>query len=506
MPEGIPAELLSQLSDFVAAEMGLYFSQGRWRDLDQGIAAAAREFGFRDVDSCIRWLVSSPLRRDQIEILAGHLTVGETYFFRDRRAFGNLEVELLPALVRSRGETDRCLRIWSAGCATGEEAYSIAILLHRLIADLQNWSITILATDINPCSLRKAAQGVYGEWSFRDTPPWVREGYFRKTKEGRFEIAPQFKKMTTFSYLNLAEDVYPSLWSNTNAMDLILCRNVLMYFAPTRAQKVIHNLWRALAEGGWLIVSPSEASQVLFSQFVTVNFPGGLFYQKDSHRSESERVLVSHPIAEWTLSVPPPSPSHAELELGVGALPATSEPPPFPVVESQTVDVEHGQYQDALSHCERGRHAEAAETLLAALSQDPEDARAMALLARVLANQGHLAQAREWCEKAIAADRLNASGHYLRALILQEQGAIEEARASTKRALYLDPNFVLAHFVLGNLARREGNLRESARHFENALSLLRAYRQEDILPESEGITAGRLMEIIRSTTACEISA
>ena len=105
-------------------------------------------------------------------------------------------------------------------------------------------------------------------------------------------------------------------------------------------------------------------------------------------------------------------------------------------------------------------------------------------------------EALEWCEKAITTDRLNPGLYYLKATILQEQGAIEEAIVSLKQALYLDQDFVLAHFALGNLALQGGNLKASNRHFNNALSLLKTYEQKEILPESEGITAGRLREII----------
>ena len=115
--------------------------------------------------------------------------------------------------------------------------------------------------------------------------------------------------------------------------------------------------------------------------------------------------------------------------------------------------------------------------------------------ARSYANSGQLAQALEWCERAIAADRLHAGYHYLRATILQEQNSLEAA-AALKRALYLEPNFVLAHYALGNLARREGRTAEAVRHFENALSLLRARSPDEILPESDGLTTERLAQMI----------
>ncbi|MBI4190530.1 MAG: chemotaxis protein CheR, partial [Betaproteobacteria bacterium] len=117
----LPDPLLSQLSEFVAARVGLHFPSERWRDLERAIVSAAKDFDYQDPQSCIHSLLSSPLSRRQIEILASHLTVGETYFFREKASFESLEKYVLPELVRARRETGRCLRIWSAGCSTGEE-------------------------------------------------------------------------------------------------------------------------------------------------------------------------------------------------------------------------------------------------------------------------------------------------------------------------------------------------------------------------------------------------
>ena len=126
-----------------------------------------------------------------------------------------------------------------------------------------------------------------------------------------------------------------------------------------------------------------------------------------------------------------------------------------------------------------------------------------ALLARTCANLGELTEAREWAEKAIAADKLDARLHYLRAIILQEQGATEEAVASLKRALYLDPDFVLAYFTLGNLALRHRRFKEADKQFTNALILLKRYQNDEMLPLSDGLAAGRLKEMIQSTMAME---
>ena len=390
-----------------------------------------------------------------------------------------------------------------------------------MIPDWQDWQITILATDINPHFLRKASAGVYGEWSFRDTPAWIRDRYFKRTSAGRFEILPQVRRMVTFAYLNLAEDAYPSLLNNTNAMDVVFCRNVLMYFTPERAQRVAQNLHRSLVEGGWLIVSPSEASHVLFSHFAAVNFPDAILYRKDSHS-----LRVAEDFTPWEMPVdamsgaPPGWFSHNTVsahrpadaggvtgEGGMLPLPIDFAVPsptkhgvPHASQEGRSPDVkEPAPYHEAFMLYEEGRYAEAEKRAAALLSGDPNDAKAMALLTRIYANQGKLDEALTWGERAVSADRLNPGSHYLQATIQQERGQADETAKSLKRALYLDPDFVLAHYALGNLALRLGKFEEVDRHFENALSLLSAYPRDDLLPESDGLTAGRLMEIIRAS-------
>ena len=458
----LPRSLLSELSEFVAARLGLYFPEERWGDLDRGVAAAAREFGFPDAESCARRLLSASLTRSHIEVLASQLTVGETYFFRERQSLEILEQHIVPELLRRRRDGERHLRIWSAGCCTGEEPYSVAMLLERLVPDRKAWNITVVATDINPHFLRKAARGVYGEWSFRDTPEPIRERYFRKRKDGRWELHARIRNRVAFSYLNLAEDVYPSLLNNTNAMDVILCRNVLMYFNADQAKTVCGNFFRSLVDGGWLIVSPTETSNTLFSSFSPVQFPGAVIYAKGS--GTAPRALFA------THEAPP-------LALERDAI-----RPAAPAIASEPTLVQ----------------APAPGESLAPGQSDGDRA---AAAARNFANRGSLAEAIDWCRKAIAADKLNPARHYLLASIRQEQGEAEAAVRSLTRALYLDSGFVLAHFAMGNIELSRGRYRDARRHFTNALATLRAHLHDEILPESDGMTAGRLTEIVTSVLA-----
>jgi chemotaxis protein methyltransferase CheR len=290
----IPRQQLAVLSDLVGRWTGLHFPQERYAELERGLVRASKDFGHGGTSSFVNFCLTTPeLTADQVQTLAWHLTIGETYFLRGGQTFGVLEREVLPEFLLARKDGERQLRLWSAGCAGGEEPYSLAITVSRLVPDLSNWNMTILATDINTRALQKANEGIYSNWSFRDTPDWLRPQFFAKTSSGDWAIRPEIKRRVTFSYLNLAADPYPSLATNTNAMDIIFCRNVLMYFSADTMRRVVGRLHDALREGGCLFVAPSEASHEFFPQFERVATQGEIYYRKDgagaSHAHHSAR-------------------------------------------------------------------------------------------------------------------------------------------------------------------------------------------------------------------------
>jgi chemotaxis protein methyltransferase CheR len=494
---------LSRLSEYVTGWLGLHFPKKRWHDLERAICHTAQELEFENTDACIERLVSGQFAKEQEEILAGHLTIGETYFFREQKSFDVLENRILPDLIASRRGREQRLRIWSAGCSTGEEPYSLAILLSRLIPDLREWQITILATDINSRSLGKAVQGVYGDWSFRGVPQWVRQKYFTKTPDGKYELPHAIRRMVTFSVLNLAEDTYPSLSTNTNAMDIIFCRNVLMYFESKQQQQVIRSFQRSLLEGGWLVVSPCETSPTFSACFETVMFPGAAFYKRNEQGGKPH--VIAPPV--------PAGVTDARFLSPLVPVPAPKPPPPTPLPPPDTVKpaaprAQPPVYEEALALYRQGSYKEAADMLSgllarseAGIATQPAFGKAVALMAQAQANRGEIALALEWVEKAIAVDKLNAELYYLRANIFQEQGEIPKVMASLKQAIYLDQGFVMAHFALGTLTLQNGKHREAGKHLGNALSLLGACPADDPVPGAEGMTTGRLAEIITTTRA-----
>jgi chemotaxis protein methyltransferase CheR len=487
--QSIPNALLLRLSEYLTAKIGLHFSNRNRNELHQKMTAAMKDFDFEDVGEFIEWLLSSSPTQKQIEILASHLTVGETYFFRERRAFEILEQSILPGLVDARRKTGRRLRFWSAGCSTGEEPYSLAILLDQLIPDLKDWNITILATDINTAALRKADEGIYSDWSFRDAPPFFKDKYFERVNGNHYLLLSDIRKMVTFSYLNLSEDVYPALQNNTNAMDFIFCRNVLMYFSPEHVQRAAERFYRSLVDNGWLIVSPVETSQIHYASFATVRIQDSTFYKKDTRKTKPESVSAKYGEKEI---VPYPLPLE-KVKRRKSEKPSHTAPHDVPGKPKQSVLT---PLEEAAILYQKGFYREAEERLSALISNGSSSQEMLVLFTKILANQGKLEDAFHWCEKAVSAEKFNPHLHYLLAIILEEQKRGEEAKASLKKALYLDPDFVLAHFALANLSLRRGKIAEARKHFGNTTEILSKYKPDEIFPESEGITAGRLSEMI----------
>ncbi len=469
----IPDGLLARLSDSVATRFGLDFPQERWPDLARRSRAFLQDHGQEEAVCNLERLFLPGTPPGESEAFAHYLTVGETYFFRENHGLEILTEQIVPSLTLpnkagARDPGKRHIRIWSAGCATGEEPYSIAMALHEKMPELSSGRVAIFATDLNTRFLRAASDGVYSEWSFRGVSQSVKSKYFSATADGRWAIAPQLKCSVTFGYFNLAADGYPPWFGSTNLVDVVFCRNVLMYFTPDAANKAIDIFHRSLTDGGWLIVSPVETSQELFSKFETVRFPDAVLYRKTGGRSvELRSPHCVAPPAVIADTVPPAAPEAPEIS-----------------------------YAAASSLYQQGHYEDAAAMLRALVSSEPGNAQAALLLARIFADQGSLGEASRWCEKAIEIDKVDAWAYYLWAAILEEQGSLERAAVLLRKSLYLNPKLVLGHFALGNLALRQGKLQESAKHFENTLAILATYGEEEVLPQSGGLTAGRLRELV----------
>jgi chemotaxis protein methyltransferase CheR len=482
MSQRLPDHLMSRLSELIAKRTALQYSPERWNDLDRRVGYAAGDFGFDDKESFVLWLLSTTLNQDHLKLLARHLTISETYFWREPRIFEALQEQILPELIRSRQNGGRLLRIWSAGCATGEEPYSIAVALKRTVPGLRDWRVNILATDINPWILRKARAGVYFKWSFRDSPEWLKKEYFFCRDSGKsYEIIPELRDMVSFEYLNMAEDAYPSPLNNTSAMDIIFCRNMLMYFSPEQSRRIIKKLSGCMSGGGWLIVGASELSYHSFPQFTPVHFHGAIVYRKLEAKKKLPVFLFEalEPLQKETPALEHPA-----------GIKAFNEPSQFRADNKTPLAPDNSEDVKIISkecvECDENKTVQTNHTGL------------VAHCARNLADRGKLTEALALCEKAIAEAKLDPAIHYLHGIMLQENNCLEDAIASLKRAVYLDPDFVPANFMLGNLLLRKGNAKDGKKYFKYTLRLLGNRPDNDILPEADGVTSGRLKQIIHA--------
>ena len=522
MTTHLPPELLLQVSQRIEAAVGLHFPQERLRELDRKIRLAARELAFLDTVAFAHWILSSPLADDQIRMLAGHLYVEETYFFRDPPVWGILQNTILPPLIASREGTNQRLRLWSAACSTGEEAYSIAITLAQVaLPNQQDWKCSILATDINPDALRCAQLGIYSPWSFRGTSPDIRSRYFRPTSNGQFAIRSEIKKMVTFAQANL---VSSTPIPHSGLMDVIFCRNVLFYFTPERVKRVLERFYDTLVDGGWLLVGPEDSTYLMASPFVPVVKQGLTIYRKEL--LPASRSPVVFPAAQTgipsatprslpPLVLPPPTSSAPYPNLHLAPSPrmedtftpesspqfqAPAAPPTASSLHSSQPEI---LYEQAYALHKQGQYEQVVNLLLprCRAGEDPHSpitisTHEFSLLARAYVNQGHLTDAQHWCEQALRNDQSDPSLHYLLATIFLEQERIPDAIHAFHGALSANPDFALAHFALGNLLQQQQQHEEARHHLSNALAILQRTSPDVVLPETTGLTAGRLTELI----------
>jgi chemotaxis protein methyltransferase CheR len=476
-----------RFSKLAQERFGLHFSEKRRSELERGVRQAFAASTCTDLDEYYYLLQDPKASAMHVERLVNALTVSETHFFRDAGQFSALRQHVLPQIIERRHPM-HTLRIWSAGCASGEEPYSIAILLREMLADVDDWAITILGTDLNSESLARARKALYGNWAFReDQAKRLRPRYFQK-QDGRYALAPSVKRMVTFAQLNLVEDIYPSYETNTTFMDLVLCRNVTIYFTSETTRHVINRFYEALTNDGWLVVGHSEHSLDTYRQFQTHNFPGAILYQ---------RAGIPKTHQTWIDMVKPPTIEPIEIPKPVlPTIDVNQDDSVSPILEPLPEDEESDPVEKARELLIYGHSEEARDILIELVKSHKDKGTNAALLGQAYANLGHWQEAEQWCREAIRIDKLAIEAYYTLALVLQHQGRLEQAITTMKKVIYIDRHHVLAHFGLADLYHANGQLPKALKSLDNAHRLLSGRPEDAIVSGTEGITISRLREAI----------
>jgi chemotaxis protein methyltransferase CheR len=446
-----PAAILSDihfddLKRYVLNTTGLSYYEDKNEDL---AARLARRMNSLQAPDCIRYL--NLLERGvagghEMESLVGELTIGETYFFRQVEHFDMLRSTIIPSLLE-KNAPERRLRIWSAGCATGEEPYSIAILLEREFGSrLMGWDVSVLASDINNEFLTRAREGRYTEWAFRATPHDVRQQCF--TRRGNaWILKPEYRRRVLFRRLNLASD--ESLAGLTGMFDLIICRNVMIYFGNDLIHHTVARFWDSLSPGGWLIVGHAEFNPDLFTQFTRVSVGDASVYQRPF-----PGMLAAEP-QPWTY-LPSLEPDLAHSK-GIRSR-KKSPPPAPPAAPIETPEITLQQVRD-------------------------------------LADRGSWQAAANLGRQLTGSQPLSAPAHFTLGLILESMASPAEAERVLRRAIYLDRDFALAHYHLANCLQSEGKDAQARKSFQNVVQLLTSRTGSERVEHGDGMTVADLKEM-----------
>lgn len=445
--------------------------------------------------------------------LVSLLTVTESYFFRDRGQFQLLRNYILPDIVQRKQSLSRSsssrpkLQIWSAGCSTGEEAYSLAIVLQELLPDSALWDIVVLGTDVNAVALERARRGLYSDWSFRTVDPAVRKKYFRQHRD-EWEIDPQIRKMVRFQIGNLVQDRYPIAAGETGDFDLIICRNVFIYFESAAIASVLKNFHNALLQGGYLLTGHTELYGQDTSQFQVVSFPESIVYQRRLVATETRNSIPKvatensikatvfapsrSPLPQQTL----PSPNVLTHSLPQAISQSTLTPIRADTQGDRSTHSNLPNFQEwnqeikTLIQCKAD--AEAIRKLQEVIILEPCSFQAYCLMAEAYANLGNYLVAVQVCQQAIQINPLSVEPYYLLAQISEEQGDTEGAKVFLKRIVYLAPDSIPAYLDLGSLYEQEGNLQKAKRVWQSALNLLSPMAQDAIVDSHRNLTVAQL--------------
>ncbi|MBI2317263.1 MAG: response regulator, partial [Betaproteobacteria bacterium] len=384
------------------------------------------------------------------ELLCERFTTGESYFFRDPGQLALIKDKLLPEVLAQRAR-QRSLRLWSAGCAAGEEAYSLAMLTDELAPELAGWKVHILGTDISSKALEKARAGTYGQWSFRGLDPERKERYFRARGE-RWAIDPRLRRMVTFSRGDLVRDAFPNPAAGLAEFDLILCRNVFIYLAPAAIARITEKLAHTLAEGGYLVAGHSELFGHTIEPLRTRIFPQSVVLQKhpEARRAADFRKLPEPLPAPGVVAVPS-SPRIRSAQ--------TTPPARPPIAATETVD---HLLERAWRHADRGMREAAGED----------------------------------CRRAEAMAPFDPRPYYLLAQLAQERGETSEAKTLLKKVIYLDPSFVAAYLELGALHEQDGDGDRARRMRQAASKELRKLPEGAAVAPYGESTAGEVLAYV----------
>lgn len=280
---------LFRIRDLIYRASGIFQPDNKFYLLENRCAKRLEATGLESLGEYFRLLTTDTRREMEMRLLLNEVTVGETSFFRNQFQLDAFRRSVLPQLVEANGRVgNRHLRIWSAGCASGEEPYSLAMMLAEESKGLlKDWTYEILAVDLNDDRLEQAREAVYGDYALQNVTPYFLQKYFRE-RSGRYQVCNQIRSSVRFDRLNILDD---SRMVFLKGMDAVFCCNVLIYFASESKRRVIQHYYNNLSLGGYLFLGHSESLFGINNDFRLIHFPGCVAYRKMSRKPSPTSVL-----------------------------------------------------------------------------------------------------------------------------------------------------------------------------------------------------------------------
>lgn len=480
--------------EFIEENSGLHLEEHAIRSLAEAVGERIKATKVESPHKYLNFLRFHPQGKEELPQLLNFLTIKETYFFRNQPQFKVLREKILPEIIK-RKTKERLyhsqLRLWSAGCSSGEEPYSLAMSIREVITNPEDWKIEILATDISSEALEKGERGVYGKRAVKYTDKVYLDKYFKRSDlsveqprqaGGKYYLKDEIRGMVKFLYHNLVNDVFPE------NLDLIFCRNVTIYFKRSLTEKIIEKFYQSLNEGGYLIIGHSETLYGMSSGFELVNLGDAFVYRKVNlvggarpvRESISKGVELKEGVKEQRAGRHLPSKSPRTLSF---PRVDSSSPAGLAVGDRRLADVPfdaEASFGQALSYYQKRDYLKALELCQKALPRLSNPARAYHLLGCIYADQGEYEKSKEPLEKALEYDSLLFDAYFKLGIVCIKLEKPKEAIASLKKTAFLNPNFALAHFYLANLYRDFKEDNKAKREYENTLKALNSGSKADL--------------------------
>ena len=444
-PPPMTNEQFAVITKLLSELAGLAFDESRRESIGYSISERMRATGCKDVGAYLHLLFAADATAER-QALLDEVTIPETHFFRNPPQIRALRTHVLPEILRMATATKR-LRIWSAGCSTGEEAYTLAMLIRELVPAQTEWDIKIIATDISTRALTAAREAKYGQRAFVMTEPMDRQRFFYLDAEsGAFVVRDDVRELVEFRHHNLVTEVPPVA---PGEVDIVLCRNVTIYFDRKTTKRLMQRFHSCLRDGGFLFLGHAETLWQVNDDFSLVSLGDAFVYRRGA--SAEKRATLPDRRTEDELR-----PTRADRRRG-------------------PVD----------------RRAETVEPKPAQAAPDPM------IAVRTAVASGNYEEAADLAAEVTTVSPLRGEAHYLHGLALTNLGRDADALVVLRKAVYLDPDDGFAHFLLAGALDRSGEPVAAARSYHAAATTLGARPRDSVAPELGGRSVAELAMLCR---------